>query len=81
MVGTMQHVPKPLGASLSTLLLPPKSDGFHVVFSVQFYCKGEVASLWRAAGYEKVVHECRDFYADVAAGTVPAYDVLVTNPP
>ncbi len=23
----------------------------------------------------------RDFYADISSGTVPAFDVLVTNPP
>lgn len=28
-----------------------------------------------------VIHENRDFYADLANGTVPTHDVLVTNPP
>lgn len=32
-------------------------------------------------GFNSVRNELRDFYADIAAGTVPAYDVLVTNPP
>jgi hypothetical protein len=30
---------------------------------------------------QKLVHAKRDFWADVAKGTVPEYDILVTNPP
>jgi hypothetical protein len=52
-----------------------------VLCAPQFYCQGEVAVLWRQLGYKHIIHEKRDFYADVAAQRVPHYDVLVTNPP
>lgn len=32
-------------------------------------------------GFARVTNRNRDFYADVAALRVPAFDVLVTNPP
>ena len=32
-------------------------------------------------GFESVYNRCEDFYAIQAAGQVPEYDILVTNPP
>ena len=32
-------------------------------------------------GFTGLVHENRDFYADVKSGQVPEYDILITNPP
>lgn len=29
----------------------------------------------------KVVNRNRDFYADIAKGAIPYYDILLTNPP
>lgn len=46
-----------------------------------FYCDGSVKARLHRLGFEDVVHENRDFYADVATGHVPSHDVLVTNPP
>jgi hypothetical protein len=46
-----------------------------------FYCDGSVKDRWGTLGFTSVLHDKRDFYADVTAGCVPDYDVLVTNPP
>jgi hypothetical protein len=47
-----------------------------------YYCSGTIVLAWKRLGVEHVLHENRDFYADVAQGTVPGpYDILVTNPP
>jgi hypothetical protein len=32
-------------------------------------------------GFSNVIHQNRDFYADVKNNTIPKHDVLVTNPP
>lgn len=46
-----------------------------------YYCQGRVKKLLRELGCENVVNANRDFYADVAAASVPAHDCLLTNPP
>ena len=46
-----------------------------------FYCDGSIKRRLAALGFPRCVHENRDFYADVAARTVPEHGVLVTNPP
>ena len=47
-----------------------------------YFCNGRTAVLLREhLGYTNVVHEKRDFYADIRDGTVPAHDILITNPP
>jgi len=46
-----------------------------------FYCNGAVVKHLNALGFYKVIHENRDFYADVANKKVPEYDILITNPP
>jgi hypothetical protein len=46
-----------------------------------YYCNGRAKDLLHEIGYDQVVHEKRDFYADVENGTVPAYDIFITNPP
>ena len=46
-----------------------------------YYCDGASGRRLRKLGFGRVVHEPEDFYARVASGTVPAHDVVVTNPP
>lgn len=46
-----------------------------------FYCEGSMKTHLAALGFTRVINENRDFYADIAAGTVPPHDVLLTNPP
>ncbi|EDQ88351.1 uncharacterized protein MONBRDRAFT_26429 [Monosiga brevicollis MX1] len=46
-----------------------------------YFCAGSMRAHLARLGFETVINECRDFYADVASGNVPDYDVLVTNPP
>ncbi|KPI83046.1 hypothetical protein ABL78_7932 [Leptomonas seymouri] len=47
-----------------------------------YYCSGAIVKAWRALGVQHILHENRDFYADIAQNTIPGpYDVLVTNPP
>jgi len=47
-----------------------------------YYCNGRTTVLLRDhLGYKQVVHEKRDFYADIAAHSVPAHDILMSNPP
>ena len=40
-----------------------------------YYCDGATGRRLVALGYTGTVHDNRDFYADVAAGTVPPHDV------
>lgn len=44
-----------------------------------YYCNGRTAVLLRDLGYDNVIHEKRDFYADM--GKFYDYDILITNPP
>ena len=54
----------------------------HVRLYDPYYCNGRTAVLLRdQLGYTNVVHEKRDFYRDIRNHTVPAYDILITNPP
>ena len=46
-----------------------------------FYCDGSVRGRLQALGFRHLVHENRDFWADVEGCAVPAHNVLVTNPP
>jgi hypothetical protein len=46
-----------------------------------YYCAGAARSHLHALGFTNLTHAPRDFYKDVAAGAVPAHDVLITNPP
>ena len=48
-----------------------------------YYCQGAMQQALAALGCarDKLINENRDFYADVAAGTLPAHEVLLTNPP
>lgn len=46
-----------------------------------FYCDGTVKTHFINCGFDSVIHENRDFYADVLHRTIPKYDVIVTNPP
>ena len=47
-----------------------------------YYCNGRTALLLREhLGYTNVIHEKRDFYADIRHQTVPPHEILITNPP
>ena len=46
-----------------------------------YYCDGSVKQRLKDLGFPNVIHENRDFYADVKSNRVPDHDVLVTNPP
>jgi hypothetical protein len=46
-----------------------------------YFCEGSVVAQLGRLGFGSVINANRDFYADIAAGTVPEFDVLVTNPP
>ena len=46
-----------------------------------YYCRGKVTSCLEDLGFPTVIHEKRDFYADIASSSVPVHDVLLTNPP
>ena len=46
-----------------------------------YYCNGRTGTQLKNLGYEKILHEKRDFYADISNDTVPEHDVLITNPP
>ena len=48
-----------------------------------YYCQGAMQRALAALGCarDNLINENRDFYADVAAGTLPPHDVLLTNPP
>jgi hypothetical protein len=46
-----------------------------------YYCNGRTKVFLNNLGYDKVVHEKRDFYVDISRGEVPQHDVLITNPP
>jgi hypothetical protein len=52
----------------------------HVLYD-PYYCNGRSSQLLNSLGFSHVVHQCRDFYADISNNTVPAYDTLITNPP
>jgi len=46
-----------------------------------FYCEGRVISNFSNLGFTNVIHPCEDFYTVLESGTVPEFDVIVTNPP
>lgn len=46
-----------------------------------YYCQGSMVERLRQLGLNNVINRNRDFYKDVRTKQLPAYDVLVTNPP
>jgi hypothetical protein len=46
-----------------------------------YYCEGSVVRHLGRLGFSSVRNENSDFYATIAEGSVPPFDVLVTNPP
>lgn len=46
-----------------------------------YYCNGAVVRHLAALGFPRVHNRNEDFYAVQASGGLPAFDVLVTNPP
>ncbi|KEG05760.1 hypothetical protein DQ04_18661000 [Trypanosoma grayi] len=65
---------------LRQLVRPSAPENFAVYDP--YYCAGGIVQQWKELGVQRVLHDNRDFYKDVAEGTVPRdYDMLVTNPP
>lgn len=56
---------------------PPKSLKIYD----PFFCHGGTARKLRKLGFEDVYNKNEDWYAMQTNGTVPDYDVLLTNPP
>jgi hypothetical protein len=46
-----------------------------------YYCNGGVVKRLGKHGFRSVYNRREDFYAAAAAGTTPAFDILLTNPP
>ncbi|CAJ1960376.1 unnamed protein product [Cylindrotheca closterium] len=46
-----------------------------------YYCNGGVKRKLGSLGFESVINRNRDFYQDIENHEIPAYDVLITNPP
>lgn len=46
-----------------------------------YYCDGRMKKTLAELGFMHVINNNRDFYEDIEKGTVPEFDVLVTNPP
>lgn len=46
-----------------------------------FFCTGAVVQHLGSLGFSSVYNRCEDFYKVQREGRVPAFDVLVTNPP
>ena len=46
-----------------------------------YFCTGRVKENLRSLGFTEVRNVCEDFYAAADQGTIPEFDVLVTNPP
>jgi hypothetical protein len=65
------------GTTTTTITIPPTGQTLYD----PYYCNGRAKRLLHEIGYDQVVHEKRDFYADVENDTVPAYDIFITNPP
>eukprot|EP00796_Vickermania_ingenoplastis_P002495 gene2495-1555_t len=64
---------------LRDLVRPSAPDRFSVYDP--YYCSGAIAKIWERFGVSNFIHENRDFYADIESGSIPAFDMLVTNPP
>ncbi|KAI8474257.1 MAG: hypothetical protein J3K34DRAFT_145652 [Monoraphidium minutum] len=72
-----QHV-EPLLARLATRLGTTKAE---LKVYDPFYCEGRMVEHMAALGFDSVTNRNEDFYAAKAAGALPHFDVLLTNPP
>lgn len=52
----------------------------HIIYD-PFYCDGRTKRILQLFGFDKVIHQKRDFYKDVKANNVPEHHTFVTNPP
>lgn len=46
-----------------------------------YYCQGKMLEHMKSLGYSNVINRNRDFYRDITTKQIPAFDILVTNPP
>lgn len=59
-------------------LQPDRSQ--HVIYD-PYYCNGQTKEILLNLGFQKIVHEKRDFYNDINQNTVPNHHCVITNPP
>ena len=52
----------------------------HIIYD-PYYCNGRTKQLMQSFGFEKIVHEKRDFYGDIKENRVPRHETFITNPP
>jgi hypothetical protein len=71
----------PLLDALNAALHGPSAPRGALRLYDPYFCAGASRTHLAALGFTSLVHQPRDFYADVARGGVPAHDVLITNPP
>eukprot|EP01147_Barroeca_monosierra_P005460 gene5460-7162_t len=65
-------------SEVATLL--NKSDENVIIYD-PYFCAGSMKRHLHALGFKNVINENRDFYEDIRQGTIPRYDILITNPP
>mmetsp|Transcript_28245 Transcript_28245/g.39750 ORF Transcript_28245/g.39750 Transcript_28245/m.39750 type:complete len:383 (-) Transcript_28245:169-1317(-) len=46
-----------------------------------YYCSGGIKGRLGSLGFKNVLNENEDFYDNIEKGSIPEYDVLLTNPP
>lgn len=46
-----------------------------------YFCTGSALKRMNEVGIKDVYNRKEDFYAKMASGSLPAFDVLITNPP
>lgn len=81
-VEALGHMVPMLQAVACSLYKSPEPEALRSVQIYDpYYCDGSVRKHLSTFGFKSVHNENRDFYADVAGGSVPAHDVLLTNPP
>jgi len=81
------HAETPLAAYadiepfLHYLSLRLKSNKAKLRLFDPYFCEGSAVKHLHSLGFQRVHNVNEDFYANVARGTTPAFDVLITNPP
>jgi hypothetical protein len=66
---------------LLDVMHPSLSKEKHILYD-PYFCNGRTKRiLTEELGFPNVVHECRDFYKDIATDQVPHHHTLITNPP
>jgi hypothetical protein len=69
----------PLVEELRCLLRPSCPENFSIYDP--YFCAGTIRKHWTELGFPRFIHENRCFYQDIEDHKIPAYDMLITNPP